>query len=691
MPSDRSVLRRDTLVSAALLALAVALVYAPVRHADFFNFDDPAYVTENPFVRGGLTLAGLRQAFFGSHGALWMPLSFTSHMVDVTLFGLTPSGPHLVNVAIHAVNAVLLLLLFVRATGALAPSLAVAALFALHPQRVESVAWIAERKDVLSALFGLLTLHAWVSWTRAPSPRGYALVVAGTVLALLAKPMLVTLPVLLLCFDWWPLHRIGTPDEDGHPRTFADLIIEKLPLVALAVVAVAITLAAANAEGGLMSLAGRSLPARLVHAIVSCAWYVWKTASPTALAVFYPMPEWTTGQAVAAILLLVALGAVAGVTRGRAPWIGAGLVWFVVGLLPVIGLLQAGRQGMADRFTYLPSIGLLAALVWSFDAAIRSRAGRAALAGAGVVAAMALGAASHVQAGYWRDSETLFVHTLAVTSDNWMVENALGNVLANADRPADAYAHFAEALRIEPDLASAAYGLGLAAEGLGRPEEALARYGDALRIQPTHWRAHNNLGVLLLGRGDLESALHHFSEAVRLDPDAPDARTNLRVALGRAGIVDANADRYVSGLLELSAAVANDADTPAGVAYGATLTARLLDAHPDAMHGCLAAHTDETPAPFDLYVEIAADGTLDTVTPLPPTRLARCFRDEVHTAHAPAPPFAPFHARVSVTPTRATARVGLGGDHDTLGGTREPHVAADEAGATDELRATNRG
>src|SRR6185503_949323 len=333
------------LLPGILLVIAIAAVYAPVRRAEFFYLDDDFYVTDNPAVRDGVTAEGLRQAFFASRGALWMPLAFTSHMIDVSLFGLTPAGPHVVNVALHAVNALLLLGLLWRATGALGPSVAAAALFALHPLRVESVAWIAERKDVLSALFGLLTLHVWVSYAREPTPRRYRSVALGTILALMAKPMLVTLPLLLLCFDWWPLRRVGTPGPEGRPLSPMDLVREKIPLFAVAFAAAAITLVAAGMQGALVALDNRSLFARVAHAIVAYVWYVAKTIWPSDLGVFYPYPAWATWQIGAAMLLVAVTVATVVRTRHSAPWIGAGLAWFALGLLPVIGIFQAGGQG----------------------------------------------------------------------------------------------------------------------------------------------------------------------------------------------------------------------------------------------------------------------------------------------------------------------------------------------------------
>jgi len=662
-------------VAAVVIAVAVAAVYAPVRHADFFYLDDDFYVTENPMVRDGLTVAGLRRAYFGSHGALWMPLALTSHMLDVSLFGLTPAGPHVVNVVLHVVNALLLLALLWRATGALAPSVAAAALFALHPLRVESVAWIAERKDVLSALFGLLTLHVWVSYTRAPSVRRHRIVLAGTILAIMAKPMLVTLPLLLLCFDWWPLRRAGTLGPDGRPLTAGDLVREKMPLFLLAAAAAVITLLAAGTQGALVALGQRPLPARVAHAVISYVWYASKTLWPTDLAVFYPQPAWSGWQVAGAGLLVAATALAAVRMRRTAPWVAAGLAWFAIGLFPVIGLFQAGGQGMADRFTYLPSIGLVVALVWTLHEGARTRVVRSAVAGATVVAVCALAVAAHRQVGYWGTSETMLGRTLAVTRDNWRIEEALGNVLANQGRHAEAQVHFARALRIEPTSGGAAYGLGLALDGLDRPDEAVAQYREAVRLDPRHWRAHNNLGVFLLRHGELETALYHFSEAVRLNPRARDATDNLRATLAATGFPKTHTDGYVQGLVTWSAAIANDQTSRAGAAYAARLASELFRARPALMSSCAAKNGDGKHPPFSLYVQVDANGALTAVTAIPPTAAARCVRDELRTAHAPSPPFAPFHATVNADP-------------GTLGDTRERGAAAGEAGAAFEGRAS---
>lgn len=638
--------RRTTLVVAGLLAVALVAAYAPVRHAGWFYLDDDFYVTDNPFVRDGLTLGGLRQAFFGSRGGLWMPLAFTSHMLDVSTFGMTPVGPHLVNVALHVVNVLLLLALLVRTTGALAPSLAVAALFGLHPMRVESVAWVAERKDVLAALFGLLTMHAWVRWVRAPSDRTYRLVALGTLLALLSKPMLVTLPLLLLCLDVWPLRRLGTPDADGRPLDLRALGAEKVPLVAVACAAAAITLLAAGMQGALVGLEGRSLPTRIVHALVSSVWYAAKTAWPSRLGVFYPYPHWAWWQIAGAVAVVGTTVALALTTWRRAPWIAAGVAWFAIGLAPVLGFFQAGGQGMADRFTYVPAIGLLVALVWTVHEAVERPALRAVLAGTTVLVALGFGIATHRQASYWTSSERLLARTIEVTTDNWRMESALGSVLANQGRPTEAEVHYTNALRIEPGDPTSEYGLGLVMDGLGRPDDAVPHYRAALRIDPDYWRAHNNLGVFLVRHGDVEGALHHFSEAVRLNPAARDATDNLKSTLAQAGFPKENVDGYVQGLLTWSSAIANDQRSPGGARYGELISQTLLAGHPAVVSGCLGGIAKH--APFSLYLQIDESGALTAVTAIPPTAEARCIRDELKTAHAPSPPFAPFHASIEI-------------------------------------------
>jgi tetratricopeptide (TPR) repeat protein len=640
-PSARSS-RACIAAASAALVVATVLVYAPVRHVDFLSLDDTTYVTENPYVRAGLTAPGVRHAFLGSRGALWMPLAFVSHMVDVELFGLDPTGPHLVNIGLHALNAILLLWLLVRATGAVAPSVAVAAVFALHPLRVESVAWIAERKDVLSACFGLLTLHAWVSYVRRPTFARYLVVAAGTALALLSKPMLVSLPVLMLLLDVWPLRRLAA---DGPARaTMRDVVLDKIPLLVMAAATAAVTLLSARADASMPTLAERSFAARLAHATAAYVWYAWKTLWPTDLAVLYPYPSWAAWQVGGAAAVLGLLTALALVARRRAPWIGFGVAWFAIGLFPVIGFFQAGSQGMADRFTYVPGIGLVIAVVWSLDALARVPRARAAAGGAAVVYAGALAIVSAHQVGYWTDPASLYGHALAVTSSNWMIETEMGNTWLRRGDPERAYPLFENAYRMEPRYAVSAFGLGLAATALGRPDEAELHYRDAVRIDPSYAKAHNNLGILLYERGNVDEALHHLSEAARADRDSPELIGNLKRALADSGVADV--DGYLAHQATWSAEVAADRDRPGGAAYGSRLMGTLVGPRVDAVRACFG--TGGPPAPFSIYVEVGADGALAEVAASPPTRVARCFRDEIRDARAPVPPFAPFHALMAM-------------------------------------------
>ena len=633
---------RIRLAAAAIVLVAtIVVVYAPVRHADFLSLDDTIYVTENPYVRDGLTAAGVRHALFGFRGALWLPLSFLSHMVDVSVFGLDPSGPHLVNIALHAANALLLLLLLVRASGRAAPSLAVAALFALHPLRIESVAWIAERKDVLSAFFGLLALHAWVSYGRRPAIGRYLGVLALTLLALLAKPMLVTLPALMLLMDLWPLRRLE--GDAGAPRTTVrELVLEKVPLLLLAGAAAGMTLFTTRQTGALVALGDNPLAARVAHATVSYVWYAWKTAWPSGLGIFYPLPTWEAWQVAGSAALLVGTTVLAVVAWRRARWASVGLAWWAIALFPVSGLFQAGSQGMADRFTYLPSIGLLIAIAWTLDALARTPRTRAALGAGALAASAALAVTSAHQVAYWKDARTLYERTLAVTTRNWIIHAEVGNQLLDQYQPERAYAHFEESFRLEPRFAKAAYGLGLAAKALGRIDEAEAHYRNTLRVDPTFAKAHTSLGILLFANHDTDEALHHLSEAVRMEP-TPGAVGNLRFALQQLGVPDV--DGYVEALRRWSVAVALDRGRPGGATYGAGLMHALLAPHADSVRTCFAG---ATPTPFTLYVAVAADGAVEDIAALPPTPVGRCFGEELRTARVPAPPFAPFRAQVAM-------------------------------------------
>ena len=526
---------RRTLPIAVLLALTTLLAYWPVVQCGYLNLDDDLYVTANPAVWGGLTLAGARWAFTTTHAGFWHPLTWLSHMLDVELWGPGPTGPHATNLLLHVANVVLLLLLLVRSTGALWPSAAVAALFALHPLRVESVAWVAERKDLLCGLFALTTIWAYVRYAERPRPGRYALVALSLALGLMAKPMLVTLPLVLLLLDRWPLRR----------GTSLRLVVEKIPLLGLAASAAVAHMLTAQRAGAIGHLARFPLEARLANALVSYARYLGKTVWPSGLAVFYPYPsEWPVWQVAGAAVLLMGVTILALVQMRRRPYLLVGWLWFLGMLFPVSGVVQAGSQAMADRFTYLPLIGLFATAAWGGqDLLARWPVRPPALAACAVALLLALGCSTWWQVGYWHDSTRLFTHALEVTSGNWLAHNNLGDALAREGKLEEATQHFAESVRLEPSNPDAHYNLGVVLHRQGRPAEAIEHYRDALRLAPNYPNAHNNLGVALLDGGEVEQAIDELQQAFLLRQDAG-THFNLGLALATRGRTDEAIEHY---------------------------------------------------------------------------------------------------------------------------------------------------
>ena len=462
-------------VIAAGLVLAVLAVYAGAWAFDYVVYDDLAYVVNNPMVNRGLTLEGIGWAFTSSHASNWHPLTWISLMLDVSLFGVSPGASHVVNVAIHAANAVLLLALLRGTTGAPWRSAAVAGLFALHPLHVESVAWIAERKDVLSALFGLLTLGAYAAWTREPRPRRYAMALGFFALGLMAKPMLVTWPFVLLLFDHWPLRRTGTVSA-------ARLVGEKAPFFALSAACSVMTVFAQRAGGALQDVERYPLVPRLANALVSCAEYAWKAIWPHPLAVFYPYPARVpVGKTLLAAAFLVLVTALVARWARRAPYALFGWLFYLGTLVPVIGLVQVGNQRMADRYTYLPYIGLFVLVVWwlsdRFSSSVRGRRG---LAAAGIAALLASAALAWRQARVWRDSITLNEHAVTAIPDNYPAHLNLGVALYRLGQAEAAADQFREVVRIVPEWAPGHHSLGAALVSSGRSEEGVRqRAGDS--------------------------------------------------------------------------------------------------------------------------------------------------------------------------------------------------------------------
>jgi tetratricopeptide (TPR) repeat protein len=517
---------RRAVVVAAAIAAATFLCYLPVLGAGFIGLDDGGYVTGNPFVRAGLTPAGVAWAFTTLDAASYYhPLTWLSHMLDVSLFGMSPGAFHAVNLFLHAANAVLLFLLLRDLTGTTWRGAAVAALFALHPTHVESVAWIAERKDLLCVLFSILSLRAWLGYARAPGPGRYAATAALFAAALLSKPMAVVLPLLFLVLDRWP---IGRFDRTSPAR----LLAEKAPLLAMSAAVSAVTIAGqGKVEGLVLTLGDFTVTQRLAVSAVACAAYLGKIAWPANLAVFYPLETLSPPlpEVVGAVALLAAASAAAWRFRDRFPWLAAGWLWFLVSLLPVINLVKVGEHFIADRFTYLPSVGVFIAAAWGV-AAVAERfgtVGRRTAAAAALATLSLLGAATWVQAGYWRDSETLFTRTLRVTKDNYFVENLLASEYARQGRLPEAAAHYEATVRINPLHEQARYALAETLARLGRPEEAQAQLKAALVINPKSAQAHNNLGILFGMQRRYAESEFHFREALRLDPGNDGAAGNL--------------------------------------------------------------------------------------------------------------------------------------------------------------------
>jgi tetratricopeptide (TPR) repeat protein len=544
--------RRDQLVSAILcaaVALAVFALYAPTRGFDFTNYDDPLYVAAKPEVQRGLDAEAVRWAFTTFDFANWHPLTWLSHMLDWQLFGAWAGGHHLVSVVLHAGNAVLLLLVLWRMTGALFSSALVAALFAVHPLNVDSVAWISQRKNLLCAAFGLLALAAYVRHARRPRPGSLTLVALSFALALMAKPALVPFPFLLLLLDVWPLSRVrglalaAPPAVSGPPRTPAALLVEKLPLLALALVSSIVTFVAARA-GGAMEMTRVPLAERIGEALVL----------PTDLAAFYPHPGVRPpAQVLGAALLLSGISAAVLWQRRRRPWLAVGWLWFLGLLVPTIGIVQVGLQSMADRYAYLPAIGVFVAAAFSLSALARTRPGLGpGLAAVACLALVLLSWQTSRQVAHWRDGVALFQRAIAVAGENAVAHYNLGEALFAKGRTQDALTHFREAIRLAPDYAAAHNNAGVSALRLGDHAGARRHYDAAVRLAPAAVPFRINYGHLLLFEGELEGALVEFDAAVRLAPAHAEALAQRGIVLARLGRGD-EAARDLAQAVELDA------------------------------------------------------------------------------------------------------------------------------------------
>jgi tetratricopeptide (TPR) repeat protein len=503
------------------------IVFGQTLRYDFVNYDDPRYVYQNPRITSGLNLAGVGWAFTHIHSENWHPLTTISHMLDCQLYGLKAGGHHFSNVLLHTIAVLLLFVVLQQMTGALWRSAFVAALFAVHPLHVESVAWVAERKDVLSAVFFMLTLLAYVHYTRAPSTWRYLMVAVMLALGLMSKPMLVTLPLVLLLLDYWPLNRMEGAGSNAR-RQLLKLLVEKFPLIALSAVSSAVTfLAQRGAIGWTEQL---PMLARINNATVTCVIYVRQMVWPINLAVFYPHPEsrLTSWQISLALVVLIGITMAAVILRKNAPYFITGWLWYLGMLVPVIGLVQVGWQGRADRYTYLPQIGLYIAISWAIaDLTASWQRRRIFLAATALLVISALSWSAWIQTSYWRDSETLFTHTLAVTGKNDVAENNLGIVFLEKGQLDEAIAKLQAAIDLRPENGPAHNNLAKALLQKGRPAEAMLHYRKFLEIEPQNVEARNILGTALIQQGHVREAVEQWQEALAREPENGNAASNL--------------------------------------------------------------------------------------------------------------------------------------------------------------------
>jgi Flp pilus assembly protein TadD len=514
-------------------------------------------VYENPQVIHGLNLEGIKWAFTHSMTGNWLPVTVMSHMLDCQFYGLHAGGHHLTNLLLHAATAILLFLVLRQMTGALWRSAFVAAVFAIHPLRVESVAWVAERKDVLSGLFFMLTLGAYVRYVRKPPSLGrYLTVMFLFAIGLMCKPMLVTMPFVLLLLDYWPLNRVANvTDATVTDRRYKNhfpiprrLILEKLPLFGLAVAAGVATLFAQKVA--IQPFEQISLPLRVGNALISYVTYLGQMFWPSGLALLYPLTAGGVGVSKVVPSLVVLAGISTGVfVLRRRPYLLTGWLWYLIMLVPVIGIVQVGAQARADRYTYLPQIGLYLLLTWAAaDLCARWRYRRQVLgAAAGIMIAALMGFAWK-QTSYWRDSESLWRHALACTTDNFIGHSNLGNALFNKGSVDEAIAHFQRVLQITPDYAEAHNNLGDALLKKGSVDEAITHFQMALQINPDFAEAHNNLGNALFNKGSVDEAIAQFQMALQINPDSAGIHNNLGCALCQKGRVDEGITHFQKAL-----------------------------------------------------------------------------------------------------------------------------------------------
>jgi len=521
------------------LALITFIAFQQVIQNDFIGYDDPFYVTNNQHVKGGITLDSVLWAFTTTLSANWHPLTWLSHMLDCNLFGLNPAGHHLTSLLIHIANTLLLFWLLKKMTDTLRPSFFVAAAFALHPLHVESVAWIAERKDVLSAFFWMLTLTAYIRYTQHPGFGRYLLVVLAFALGLMAKPMLVTLPFVLLLLDYWPLRRFQYDNQKKSPTW--PLLKEKIPLFILAAASGILTYIIQQSAGAMNLAETYPLTLRISNALISYLLYVAKLFYPTHLAVLYPypadsLPLW---QPILSLIALAGVSAAVIYAARQYPFLPVGWLWYLGTLVPVIGLVQVGNQARADRYTYLPSLGIFIIVAWGSAAlAAKWRYRKLLLSIATTIALTALLVCTHLQVKYWKNEITLYKRALTVTKNNYIMLCNYGAALIDEGYYNEAMKHLNAALQINPQYYFAHYGIGKALLKQEKFDQAVDYFKKALHLKPDYYKPYFELGVISLKQGNTDQAIDYWKKTLIHKPDYPDASYNLAVAMTEQGKFD---------------------------------------------------------------------------------------------------------------------------------------------------------
>ncbi len=518
------------IILSLLLVLSILLVFCPVSDYEFLNFDDNIYVTDNVHVCGGLSWESVKWALGATEAGFWHPLTWLSLMLDNEIFHLNAGGYHWTNVLLHIANTLLLFFVLRRMTGALWRSGFVAALFAIHPLHVESVTWIAERKDVLSGFFWTLTLWTYARYVELPGINRYLTVLLCFVLGLMSKPMAATLPVVLLLLDYWPLRRLNAANNQKKDWTL--LILEKLPLAVCALVVIIITCITEHQFGAISDLKTISLPARVSNALVSYLIYIEKMFYPVKLAAYYPHPGiWPLSACISAIVALVLLTAIFIYARKRRPYLLVGWFWYLITLLPVIGFVQLGTMARADRYTYIPFIGLFIAGTWgSYEYLKQIRYGKSLLICSALSILLAFIVTARLQVEHWQNDFTLFQHAVNMTDNNFKAYHGLGMAYHKLGDDDQAIKNIRRSLSIKPD-SRAHIDLGVVYMAGMRFIDAEREFAEALRLKPGNIKAHNNLGAALASQGNYDEAIPLFQEALRLDPNYEGARLNLKNAI----------------------------------------------------------------------------------------------------------------------------------------------------------------